>query len=126
MPYERTATATILGLRIIYGAGLIAAPERLARRWLGPASGSGPTQVALRALGAREIVLHAGALTTFLSGGAVRRWLIASIVGDLTDVAATALARDGLPDGAAPATLLVGGGSALVTAALAAALTRSQ
>ncbi len=126
MPFQRSGAATILALRIVYGAGLIAAPERLARRWLGPASGSGPTQVPLRALGAREIVLHAGALTNFLSGGAVRPWLIASILGDLTDIAATAVARHELPDGAAAATLLVGGGSALVTAALAAALERSQ
>jgi hypothetical protein len=121
---KRSAAVTILGLRIAYGAGLIAAPARLARRWLGPSSATGPTQVPLRALGAREIVLHAGALGSLLSGGTVRPWLIASIAGDVSDIAATAVARDGLPDGAAPATLIVGGGSALVTAALAAAIER--
>lgn len=121
---RRTAAIGILGLRIIYGAGLIAVPGRLAQRWLGAASRTGPTQVPLRALGAREIVIHAAALAAVLSDGPVRPWLVGSIVGDLTDVAATALARSQLPDGAAPATLLVGGGSALMTAALMAALDR--
>ena len=62
----RTATVAVLGLRVAYGAGLIAAPARLARRWLGPAAGTPPAQVPLRGLGAREIVLHGGALAAAL------------------------------------------------------------
>jgi hypothetical protein len=34
----RAATFALLGLRVAYGAALIAAPERLALRWLGPAA----------------------------------------------------------------------------------------
>ncbi len=124
MSPRRSAAIAALGLRIVYGVGLIVVPERLARRWLGPASGAGPTQVPLRALGAREIVLHGGALAALLSEASVRPWLIGSIAGDLTDIGATALARAQLPDGAARATILVGGGSALVTAAIAASLER--
>ena len=80
----RTATFAVLGLRVAYGAALMAAPERLARRWLGPAAAAPPTQVPLRGLAGRR----------------------------------------GLPDGSAPATLAVAGGSALLTAGLAAAVDR--
>ena len=121
MTRSRAAAAAILTLRVAFGAALIAVPERLSGRWLGPASRTGPTQVPLRALGARELVLHAGALGAALRGAPLRFWLAASIAGDLTDIAATTVARRELPDGSPAATLVVGGGSALITAALAAA-----
>jgi hypothetical protein len=118
----RAATYTLLGLRVAYGVALIAAPERLALRWLGPATEKPPTQVALRGLGAREIVVHGAAIAAVASGKPVRPFLAASAAGDLADIAATVAGRDGLPDGAAPATLAVAGGSALLTAGLAAAV----
>jgi hypothetical protein len=121
MPLARTSVLAVLGLRIAYGAALIAVPERLTRRWLGSAAATAPTQVALRGLGAREILLHTGALITALRGGAIRPWLGASIAGDLTDIAATAAGRRGLPDGATTATAVVAGASALVSAGVAAA-----
>jgi hypothetical protein len=120
----RTATLTLLGLRVAYGAALIAVPERLARRWLGPAAGAPPTQVPLRGMGAREIVVHGAAMAAALRGLPLRPFLAASVAGDLADILATAAARRGLPDGAAPATLAVAGGSALLTAGLAAAVER--
>jgi hypothetical protein len=120
----RVATFALLGLRVAYGAGLIAAPERLARIWIGPASGKPPAQVALRGLGAREIVVHGAAIAAALNGKPLRPFLAASAAGDVADVLATAAGRRGLPDGAAPKTLAVAGGSALLTAALAAAVER--
>jgi hypothetical protein len=120
----RGAAAAVLGLRIAYGAGLILAPARLARRWLGPESSTAPTQVPLRGLGTREIVLHAGALAAALTKAPLRPWLLASIAGDLTDVAATVVGRDQLPPGSAQATVVVGGGSALISGALAIAVER--
>jgi hypothetical protein len=120
----RTATLTVLGLRVAYGAALIATPERLARRWLGPAAGAPPTQVPLRGLGAREIVVHGAAIAAVLRGLPLRPFLAASVAGDLADVLATTAGRGGLPDGSARATLAVAGGSALLTAGLAAAVER--
>ena len=120
----RTATLTVLGLRVAYGAGLIVAPERLARRWLGPAAGSPPTQVPLRGMGAREIVVHGAAIAAVLNDLPLRPFLAASVAGDLADILATVAGRRGLPDGSAPATLAVAGGSALLTAGLAAAVDR--
>jgi len=123
-PRARAATIAVLSLRVAYGVALISVPERLAGRWLGTAAGNAPTQVPLRALGAREIAIHGGALAAAVKDAPLRPWLAGSIAGDLTDVAATAAGRDQLPDGAALATLVVGGGSALNTAALALAAER--
>ncbi len=112
---SRTATLAVLTLRVAYGAALIAAPGRLTRRWLGPAVAQPATQVALRGLGAREVALHGLAIAAALRGAPVRPYLAASIAGDLADIGAT-LAGRGLPEGSAPATVVVAGGSALISA----------
>jgi hypothetical protein len=119
---SRAATAVVLGLRIAYGAVLIVNPERLALRWLGPDSRRAPTQVPLRGLGAREIALHTGGVLAAVSQRPLRPWLAASIAGDCVDIAATVIGRDELPDGAPLATTVVAGASALISAALFAAL----
>jgi hypothetical protein len=124
MPASRVLAISVLALRVAYGAALIAAPARLTRRWLGPAVEHEPTRIALRGLGAREVLLHAGGIAATLRGGAVRPWLAASVAGDITDIAATAAGQRGLPDGAAPATLAVAGASALISVAVGAALDR--
>lgn len=120
MTSARALAASVLGLRVAYGAALVVAPERLSRRWLGDVAGRAGGRVALRALGARELALHAAALDALRRGAPLRPWLAASVAGDLSDVAATAAARTGLPDGAATATAAIGGGSALLTAVVAA------
>jgi hypothetical protein len=122
MPASRKFAVAVLGLRIAYGAALVAFPARLTRTWLGPAGQDGPTQVGVRGLGAREALLHAGALAAALRGRPLRPWLAASIAGDATDIASTAAARGQVPDAAPLATLAVAGGSALLTAAVAAAV----
>lgn len=116
-----TATA-VLVLRVSYGLALVAAPRRLAVRWLGEAANDVPVQVPLRGLGTREAVLHAGALVALRRRAALRPWLAASIAGDLTDVIATAVGRRRLPAGSPLASLAVGGGSALVSLLLAGAI----
>ena len=124
MKPARVATCAVLALRVAYGLALVAAPRRLALRWLGPAAEDAPAQVALRGLGARETILHAGALLAASRGEAVRPWLAASVAGDLTDVIATAIGRRRLPPDSTPATVAVGGGAALTSIALAAVVDR--
>jgi hypothetical protein len=115
------ATVAVLSFRIAYGAALIVAPAKVAgNRWLGAGAREAAAQVSLRGLGAREVGLHALALTAFLRGAPTRPLLLASIAGDLTDIGSTVIASDGLPDGSAAATAAVAGGSALLTALLAA------
>jgi hypothetical protein len=110
----------VLCLRTTYGAGLLLTPDRLTRRWLGAGGRTPAAHVALRALGARELVLHGLALAAALRGAPVRPLLAASIAGDCADIAATYAARDGLPPGSAAATAAVAGASAALSVAAAA------
>ena len=122
MHAARASAVVVVSLRIAYGAALIAAPERLTRKWLGDTAERAGGRVALRALGAREVLLHSGALSAVLAGDTALPWLAASFGGDLTDIAATVAERQGLPDNSARATAAVAGVSALLMAAIAAAL----
>lgn len=117
MDTARQATAALAAARIAYGAALALAPVKTTSAWLGDDAGRPGAKVALRALGAREIALHSGALAAALAGWPVRPWLLASIGGDCSDIAATFAGRGGLPDGAAVKTLAVAGASAALTAA---------
>jgi hypothetical protein len=119
----RRATAALLSFRIAYGVALLAAPGKVAgNRWLGPGARQPAAEVALRGLGAREVAVHGIALVRFSRGESVRPFLAASIVGDLADIAAALISREGLPDGSPAATAAVAGGSAALTAAVAATL----
>lgn len=122
MSISRATAGALLTLRVGYGVALIAAPRRLTLRWLGPAAEDAPLQVALRALGAREVILHGGALLALMREEPIRPWLAASAVGDLTDVLATAAGRRRLPRGSTPATVAIGGGAALASMALTVAV----
>ena len=78
----------------------------------------------LRALGAREAAFHGAALIALVRDEPVRRWLVASITGDLTDVVATIAARREVPGKAPVLTVALGGGAAALSAVLARALGR--
>lgn len=116
MSIVRRLTIVMLGLRVAYGLGLLFAPGRLGRPWVGDAVDGQPTRVPLRGVGAREAGLHAAAIAVALDGGALRPWLAASLVGDLTDLGATVLGRSELPAGAAGKTAAAAGGAAALTA----------
>jgi hypothetical protein len=122
MTAARRGALVLLALRIAYGVALVVAPARLGRRWLGSASATAPTQVPLRGLGVREVALHGAALIAAVRGAPLRPWLAVSIAGDLSDIASTVAGRQQLPKGSAVATLAAGGGSAALTAVLAAAV----
>jgi hypothetical protein len=116
------AALAVLSLRIAYGAALILAPARTTRSWLGELGARGGGPVPVRALGAREIAIHAGGIAAVLGDAPVRPWLLASVAGDCVDVAATFAAAADVPDGAPVKTAVVAGGSAALTVAVAAAL----
>lgn len=119
MPSTRTLiTGFALG-RIAFGLGLLAAPERVARGWIGDDAGRPAVKVAVRGLGARDVGLSAGALALAGEGGRARPWLVAAVACDCVDVAATIAAGDALSERARLGTALVAGGSAFAGAALA-------
>jgi hypothetical protein len=124
MSRARQAAATVAALRIAYGAALLITPNTT-KRWLGAAGQlPGGGQVAIRALGAREVALHAGALAAALGGASILPWFAASIAGDLADIGSTFAARQALPEHSAPATAIVAGASAALSAAAVAAVER--
>jgi hypothetical protein len=112
----QTAAVAVFGFRIAYGVGLIIAPERLAKSWLGPVDDA--AKVALRGIGGREVVLHGFAIAAAVRGQPLLPWLATSMAGDLNDIAATFAGRRGIPDGAAGKTAAVAGGSAALSAAV--------
>jgi len=84
--------------RIAFGLGYIAAPERTGKGWVGKAAEKGGATVLTRALGARDLVLGAGALWAMQRRAeSARPWFAAHAVADATDLAATVAARDSLP-----------------------------
>lgn len=79
------------------GATLVAVPSLVARTWLGPDGRRPAAKVALRAMGARDLAIGVGALRAVDRGEAVAPWLLAGIVADGADAAATLLAFRQLP-----------------------------
>lgn len=107
-------------LRIAYGAGLLAAPARVARSWIGSDAGSAGGSVAIRGLGGRDLALAAGVAHAAWRGDDARPWLVATVVGDLSDLAGTLLApKHSLPDKAKPGTVALAGGFGAAAAFLA-------
>jgi hypothetical protein len=115
----RAATVAFCVGRVAFGIALLASPERIGAAWLGPDAERLPTQTALRGLGARDLALAGGAAWASLRNGDARSWLIATVAGDVADVAAALLARDDLPPRGRRGTLALAGGSALAGALLA-------
>lgn len=107
-------------LRIAYAVGLLAAPGRTARPWLGAAPATPGGGVAVRGLGGRDLAISAGALAAAASGGQPRWWLAACAASDGVDLAATLAADgEGLPARAKLGTVIAAGAFGAAAAALA-------
>ncbi len=117
---RRRIVVAYSALRIAYALGLLGAPGRVGRPWLGADAGRPAAQVALRGLAMRDLALACGALAAAAAGGPTRRWLAACAAGDAADLAAT-LSADGerLPRRAKHGTLAAAGGFGVAAGALA-------
>jgi hypothetical protein len=124
MNRTRVAAGAVLASRVAYGVALAAAPERLAAKWIGGSASTRAGQVPLRGLGVREAALHGAALIALARDEPLRRWFLASIAGDLTDVIATVAARGEVPSRSVALTFAYGGGAAVLSAAVARGLER--
>jgi hypothetical protein len=100
--------------RVVVGAGLTFAPGLAGSGWMGRDSRRPATQVAIRALGARDLAIGLGTAYAAGQGYGSRPWLWAGILADATDFAATLRARDALPSLNVGVVGLVAGGSVLV------------
>ena len=124
MTRTRQAAIAFAVARGAFGAGLIAAPGRVAAGWIGADANRSPAQVAIRALGARDLALAGGAVAAAVSGAPLRPWLVAAAACDLSDIGATFAAGDTLPGRARIGTVALAGISALAGAALTAGVDR--
>jgi hypothetical protein len=118
MDPKTLARAIAIG-RLGFGALLVAAPELLARRWVGADGGRTGTQVMAMGLGARDLALGGGTLAT-LSGGGARPWLVASAAADAGDLFATLRHRRDLPAASVAMLVAIAGGAAAAGAWLSA------
>jgi len=125
MPSTRTLTTAFALSRLLFGIGLIAAPDKLSARWIGKDGERGPVMVLLRGLGARDIALSVGALASLGDDDQLALWLAGAILGDLADVASIFVPpASQLPDNARLGTVALGGGAAAAGAALLARVKR--
>jgi hypothetical protein len=115
----RAATLAFCAGRIAFGTALVARPARIGASWLGRDAERCPTQTALRGLGARDLALAGGAAWATARNGAARPWLVATVAGDVADVAAALVAGDTIPARGRRGTLALAGGSAVAGALLA-------
>jgi hypothetical protein len=102
--------------RILFGIGFVLAPERAARSWIGPPAGTAGGRVMVRATGARDLALGAGALSTLRADADARPWFAAHLVSDAVDLAATWAARDELGPWRTAYALAVAGVSVAIAA----------
>jgi hypothetical protein len=117
----RYAALGVAGSRIAFGAALLAAPERLTRALAGRNGKHAGNQLLARAAGGRDAVLGTAAAIALARGRDPRTWTAAQLGIDLTDLAAAAAMREGLPRATRKIWLsMAGGGTAVLAAALAA------
>lgn len=93
----RDVVRAIQAGRVALGVGLLVAPRRSARVWIGDAARSSGVAVVSRAHGSREVVLGGLALHTAASGRVAARMQWALAACDAVDLVATVAARRSLP-----------------------------
>jgi hypothetical protein len=111
--------------RVAIGAALVVAPELASKRWLGDVASKKGTQVAVRALGVRDLLIGLLAVHT-IGTPAGPRMLRACALADAVDGIATFAARDELPTDGAWGTIALAGGSAFRHVQVARALARAS
>jgi tRNA-Thr(GGU) m(6)t(6)A37 methyltransferase TsaA len=119
------ALAGALGVnRALFGLSYLLRPQQARTSWIGRVARKPAAQVIIRSQGVRDVALGAGALCAVARGDAreLRRWALAHAACDATDLVATFLAREHLPERSARLALVVAGASTLVGAGAAARL----
>lgn len=115
----RTIAAGLNVGRAVVGGALLAAPARAGAAWLGPEAQLESTQVMTRAMAARDLGLGLGTLVALRGGGGARPWLLAGVLADAADLAATLAAGSALPPAGRNATALVAATATVAGLALA-------
>lgn len=99
--------------RIAFGLASLTAPAVTGRTLAGPGGALPDAQAFLRGMGGREIGLGLGMLAAIRTDGPVRRWVVAGLLADTSDLAGIAGAWRHMP----PAKRWLGLGTAGAAAA---------
>jgi hypothetical protein len=117
-PDSRTLAVLLAAGRLAIGAAATAFPELGARSWLGE-HGRGPAGKVLgRALGARDLALAIGALTSVDEDAQFRRWVRLGAFADAADAIATVANWRSLPKASRIGVFGVAAGAAVLGAVL--------
>lgn len=108
--------------RIGLGAALALAPDKTLAGWVGDDAARPGAQVPAIGMGGRDVVIGVGQFAATRSGFGARPWVLASMVSDLADFAATMKHRDRLPGTAVIGVGTLALGSAMLAAYLASEL----
>lgn len=119
MTSMRKLAVAFAAARGIYAVALLAAPQRIGASWLGPDAKRAAVHVSIRGLGARDLALSAGTIEAAVRGRPLLPWLLGSAGSDLTDLTATLVAGDAVPERSRRGTIALAGASAAAAAALA-------
>jgi hypothetical protein len=123
---RRLAYALALN-RVLFGARFMLQPSAAGPSWVGRRHARDTaSQLFVRGLGARDLGLGVGALAALRRSDAIeaRRWMLAHLLADGTDLAATLAATSRLPGRPARVATVVAGASTAVAAWSSAALGR--
>ena len=120
----RTAAGAFGAGRALFGLGYLVAPQRGGRAWVGDPADGHDGELAFRSIGARDLALGAGAAYAAAreNDDGAAAWLAAHAISDVADLAGTFVAWDRLPRRGRRLAVVFAGGSAVVSAGLAAAL----
>jgi hypothetical protein len=101
---------------MLFGVANLRRPGFAQAAWIGRAARKPGAQVIIRAQGARDLGLGAGALSAIgrARDEEARRWLAMLVLADVTDLVATYLARRRLPKRRARLAMGFAGGSTLL------------
>ena len=117
-PDSRTIATLLAAGRLAIGTAAFVFPELGARSWVGE-HGRGPAgRVLGRALGARDLALAIGALTSLEQDGQFWRWIRLGAFADAGDAIATVFAWRSLPKRSRIGVLGVAAGAAVLGAVL--------
>ena len=101
--------------RAALGMGLLAAPKRVGRGWVGDDVYRTGGRVALRAAGARDFALGAGLLVALMRGKPAAAWLLAGAFADIADASVAAGAFSKLPPTGRVVTIALAAASAVLS-----------
>jgi hypothetical protein len=110
----RQTARLLAGGRIVFGAALLLAPQRVTRRWVGEYAESPAVRSLARSIGVRDVVLGMIALHTVDHLQIGPRWQATCATVDSVDLLAALIARSDLPAGGLAGTVALAGGAATV------------